>query len=297
MHSSSIVTTRELVRNVAPLLLALVLLAAVPAAASGTNVLVQDPDRAFIGIRIGQSSAAGVQVHSVVPGSAADRAGLAAGDVIVGIGYAGVTGTEELHRLLGELTPGDRVELAVQRDGVERRLDVELGSRAGALRIELDGTFTVISPRMRGTIKGTVVLKHPSQVEDTYVCQEDNCRFSGDDLVWYRIDCIGRGCPAYAMDFYERPVLGVRLLSGRERLDREAAGNTDGLLVGEVFVGGPAWEAGVEVGDVIVDLDETPIARPRDLRRALDGSEGGMMELGVVRDEEPLRLRLYLPHD
>jgi putative serine protease PepD len=77
---------------------------------------VTKSDRAAIGIT-GETSAnssgqgVGVGVISVTPGSTAAQAGVAAGDVIVGINNQKVTSLADLQYVLAELTPGTKVTI------------------------------------------------------------------------------------------------------------------------------------------------------------------------------------------
>jgi S1-C subfamily serine protease len=68
--------------------------------------------------------ASGVRVLHVESASAAEAAGIAVGDVIVGLGEAAVPGVDELQRLLEGATPGQGVGLHVLRQGDRLTLDV-----------------------------------------------------------------------------------------------------------------------------------------------------------------------------
>jgi S1-C subfamily serine protease len=89
--------------------------------------------------RFGYSVQRGAVVTNVVAGSPAARAGLRpgrqlasafgldfprSGDVIVAIGKAPVTGSEDIARIVTNLSPGQVVRFAVERRG--RRLDLPL---------------------------------------------------------------------------------------------------------------------------------------------------------------------------
>lgn len=73
----------------------------------------------------------GVAVSVVEPGSAAARAGLEEGDVIVAFDGDPIRRVEDLFAQLRQRRPGQRVELTVVRDGDRRRLDATLGGREG----------------------------------------------------------------------------------------------------------------------------------------------------------------------
>jgi S1-C subfamily serine protease len=78
----------------------------------------------------------GARVQGVVPGSPADRAGIAPDDVIVDIGKSGsttaVSSVAQLMSEVGRRKPGERVNVTLYRDGGKRRVAVELGDQQDA---------------------------------------------------------------------------------------------------------------------------------------------------------------------
>jgi S1-C subfamily serine protease len=80
-----------------------------------------------------------------------------------------------------------------------------------------------------------------------------------------------------------RAVLGVNV-DGAEP-------NGGGVRIGSVSPGGPAAEAGVKAGDVIVSVRSKPVATGRELVRVMESVEPGeKVELGLKRDGKPLKL-------
>ncbi len=75
----------------------------------------------------------GARVQGVVPGSPADRAGVAQGDVIVEVGKAGsttaISSVAQLMSEVGRRKPGERVNVALYRDRGKRRVGVQLGDQ------------------------------------------------------------------------------------------------------------------------------------------------------------------------
>ncbi|ELT45529.1 S1C family serine protease [Arthrobacter nitrophenolicus] len=71
-------------------------------------------------IRTGQRE--GLRIVEVLPGSPADRAGLAAGDILLTAGGRPVSNAESLQRLLFADAIGQPLDLAVLRDGAESHL-------------------------------------------------------------------------------------------------------------------------------------------------------------------------------
>lgn len=80
---------------------------------SGQNITLGKPSVR----RHGLAGTGGVLVQSVEPGSAAMRAGLTAGDIIVGLGAESVNGVDDLHRLLLADRIGAEVPVNVLRRG------------------------------------------------------------------------------------------------------------------------------------------------------------------------------------
>jgi serine protease Do len=71
----------------------------------------------------------GVLIESVVEGSAAEKAGVQKGDVIVAVNDQAVATPQELTRRIVGTSPGTRVQLSIIRNGKSVTLPVELGQR------------------------------------------------------------------------------------------------------------------------------------------------------------------------
>jgi serine protease Do len=69
----------------------------------------------------------GAEITSVTPGTAADRAGLELGDVIVSIEGAPIHTVAELQERVARLQPGDRIDVGYIRYGTAMATTVELG--------------------------------------------------------------------------------------------------------------------------------------------------------------------------
>ena len=88
---------------------------------------------AFLGVQIASGgmvggSSTGVVVSGVVPGTAAEAAGMAGGDVITGVGDATVDTPQSLSRLLSGSHPGDRVSITwTDGSGQSRTAEVTMG--------------------------------------------------------------------------------------------------------------------------------------------------------------------------
>jgi serine protease Do len=78
----------------------------------------------------GLERAAGALVAAVAPDSAADKAGLQPGDVVLRFNGRPVGDSGELAAMVGESTPGAKVQLEVLRKGERRTLTATLGTAA-----------------------------------------------------------------------------------------------------------------------------------------------------------------------
>jgi len=96
--------------------------------------------RGFLGVGIqdltpelaesfGLEEAKGVLVPDVTPDSAAEKAGIEPGDVIIELDGKGVEKARELQNRIAMIKPGTKVELLILRDGKEKRLLAELSER------------------------------------------------------------------------------------------------------------------------------------------------------------------------
>lgn len=93
------------------------------------------PPQAALGVQLDQNEEL-ARIASVLPGLAADRAGLKAGDVILQVDGVDTKGRQNLQQAIRAHQPGDRVTLLVERDGKQQTLEVTLGSMSDFQRDE-----------------------------------------------------------------------------------------------------------------------------------------------------------------
>ena len=87
----------------------------------------------------------------------------------------------------------------------------------------------------------------------------------------------------YFLPGARRAMLGVNLGASES--------NGGGVRVEGVSPGGPAAEAGVKPGDVIVAVQAKPVTTGRELVRAMEAVEPGeKVELGLKRDGKPVKI-------
>jgi len=84
----------------------------------------------FLGISAeGRGESDGLRLASVLPGTAAARAGLQDGDVVVRLGDQPINAFEDLRRLLAQKRPGDAVSVVYLRDGEDHVTSATLDAR------------------------------------------------------------------------------------------------------------------------------------------------------------------------
>lgn len=98
----------------------------------------KEPTRAFLGVSMttinssiaqmyGFSTDSGAYISGVEPNSAAAKAGLEVGDIIIAFDGQQVTSTSDLMLDVRTKNPGDKVTLTIVRDGNEQNVEVTLG--------------------------------------------------------------------------------------------------------------------------------------------------------------------------
>ena len=209
-------------------------------------------------------SVGGALVESVQKDSAASKAGIEEGDVIVEFDGDRVRSSAELRRLLRETPSGRTVAMKVIRDGKSHNLTAELKASSNFHMPEVQ------IPPMRFDMPRLVVPPMRYEGFPRYPGSPDAHRamlgIAGDDL-----------SPQLAQYF------GVKQGAG--------------VLVSEVTKGGPADHAGLKAGDVIVQVDGKPVRGVEELRGALNenfNGESRKVSLGIVREHHDLNINVDL---
>ena len=124
----------------------------------GVNIYTITPD---IAEAYGVKDNKGALVSQVMPDSAAEKAGIQAGDIIRKVDGQTVDDANALRNAVGLKRSGDTVELEVLRDGSERTIRAKLGEQAASEQVaaeelhpglqgaELE-TLNAVSPRFEG---------------------------------------------------------------------------------------------------------------------------------------------------
>jgi len=219
--------------------------------------------RGYLGVRIGPVDAEraddlglddirGVYIAEVQSGSAAGRAGLRDGDVVVSVMDEPVNAPNDLQSLIARRRPGDTVSVGVWRDGTERTLEVTLM-----------GEDTPVYQEWLSDLRSGP----SSSSSETPEFQPPDDR--QDDAAVTEIDGWS---------------VGLRALSDAEA---SAFGVEKGTYVAYVESGGRAAAAGLPRNVVITHLDDTQIETSSDVVQHLAEATGPVLVRVQRRDGTP----------
>ena len=194
------------------------------------GVVIQGLDKELAD-SFGLDTPKGALISRVEPDSAAARAKLQAGDVILGVNGSPVEDSADLPRIIGEMRPGTEITLDIWRDRKQRIV--------------------------KATLEG-----------------QDNERLQARGA--------GQQSAGGKLGLSARPLTG----SEAERL-----GVPGGLVVEEVA--GPAEQAGLQKGDVILALNNTPVKDVATFRKLLEAA-GDRFALLIQRGDGRIYLAVRL---
>ena len=108
----------------------------------GMTFFNENANRAMLGVTT-EKTDKGVEVKSITKESAAEKAGLKAGDVITKIDDKNIDSPDELSKAIRAHKPGDKVSVSYMRDQKEQKITTELGKYKGvnSFSMEADHDF------------------------------------------------------------------------------------------------------------------------------------------------------------
>jgi serine protease Do len=212
------------------------------------------PDRAR---ELKMSEPYGVEIMSVAADSPAAQAGIRKGDVIVGYRGQRVEGQEQLVRLVRETPVGRQVAVTVFRGGSEARFDVEIGERKATANA-------------------------------LFNCGGEPCEIQIPNVK----------IPYFDFDFPKpRMVTQSRLLGAElESLEGQLGvyfGVKQGVLVRAVDSNSPASGAGLQAGDVIVEVAGKSVRDAGEIRQAVrSAGDENAVPLAVIRNRSRISIQM-----
>ena len=244
-----------------------------------------------LGVTIGDTTgeSRGATVRSVAEESAAEKAGIKEGDVIVRFDGETVRSASQLSRLVSETPAGRAVAIEVTRDGATQKLTATLAEGGQHFRFHgPDGVkewsfdvpeWTIEPPDapLPPPAPGAPRAVRPPRAPHAFAWK------GGDGDFAFRM--LGGGPRK----------LGIEYMELGEQLAAYFKAGSSSVLVTSVDEAGPAAKAGIKAGDVIVKLAGATVSGGDDLRQALSDAEGGSeVAVTVQRDGRPVELKVTL---
>jgi len=257
------------------------------------RVVVRHARGGRLGVTIGDTTgdARGAAVRSVAEGSAALKAGIKEGDVIVRFDGETVRGADQLSRLVAETPAGRPIAIEVTRGGATQTLTATLAEGGHGVRVfrgegpEALGAWDFDMPEWEMSVPHPPAAPHPPLPPGAPRAPMA-WSFRGDGGRDLAFNLLSGGPRKLGIEYME---LGEQLASYFK-----LAGKS-GVLVTSVDADGPAAKAGLKAGDAIVKLGADSIADGDDLRDALSEAEGGSeVAITVQRDGRPVELKVTL---
>jgi len=257
------------------------------------RVVVRHAGGGRLGVTIGDTTGEtrGASVRSVAEASAAEKAGIKEGDVIVRFDGETVRSASQLGRLVAETPAGRAVAIEVARGGATQKLTATLAEGGQGFRVfsgegpQALREWSFDAPDLELMVPDPPGAPHPP-LPPKAPRAPHAWAWKSDDGHDFAFKMLSGGPRKLGIEYME---LGEQLaayfkLSGKS-----------GVLVTAVDVDGPAAKAGVKAGDVVLKLGGDAIADGDDLRTALSEAEGGS-EVGITlqRDGRPVELKVTL---
>lgn len=225
----------------------------------------EKPALAFLGVNL-EKAENGVRIVSVAEASAAEKAGLKEGDVIVSVNGAKETDPAAFRERILSFKPEEQVQLVVLPKGEkkEKTISIKLGSQTlpNSFRMMIPGSPDAPmgpgAPRIRmfrnGEALGPIIEE---EIQRSFSWQGD------------------------------RPQLGIRIQ------DTEAA---NGVTVLDVNEGSPAQKAGIKTDDLITAIDGKEIKDTDEAREALQTvREKSTYSLKLKREGKTMEMQVQIP--
>jgi len=227
----------------------------------GVGVREIDSERARA---LGLKDEYGVEVTRVEDESPAAKAGLKVGDAVLEFNGQRVEGTEQFVRVVRETPSGRTVKLLVHRGGSSMTLPATIATRK---------------------VKGMTTTGIP--MEGMHIEMPRAETFVMPDI-------------PKAMMSWRSAVLGVEAESLGESQLASYFGVKEGVLVRSVMKGTAAEKAGIKAGDVLMKVDDTRVATPRDVTSAVRSARSDSKKtfsVTLMREKKEMSISVTVDDD
>ena len=209
----------------------------------------------------------GVEVSYVDEDAPAGKAGVKISDVVVEYNGQRVEGKEQFIRIVGETPIGRQVKLGIVRQGAPMTLSATIARRSSSVRVSQSARKMA-----------------------------DDARVDAEKLRNKIRDEIGSNLPRPYMG-WSNGQLGLEAESLSDQL-ATYFGVKEGVLVRSVMKGSAAETAGLKAEDVIVKVDNSKVATPREIATQLRTSRPKRnIPLQLMRERKEMSLEVNLPEE
>ncbi len=210
----------------------------------------------------------GVEVTQVEDDTPAGKAGLKVGDVVLEYNGQRIEGTEQFVRMVRETPVGRQIKLGVNRQGTPMTMMATIGQRSNKV-----------------STNSAAVRKMAEDARREAERMRDRIR-----------DEMQNNMPRAYMG-WSNGQLGVEAESLSDQL-ASYFGVKEGVLVRSVKKSSAAEKAGIKAGDVIVKVDSTKVATPKEIATQLRASQSKKtIQLQLFRERKEISLEVTLPDE
>jgi serine protease Do len=247
----------------------------------GDFKMKEDKPRAFLGVTTGVNNDGsndtkpdGAAITNITKGSAAEKAGLKEGDVIIKINDKKVEDPEDLTTTIGSFKPKEEVTVYYKRDGKEKSSKAVLGETQGMGSM----SYSFSSPKT-----GVRSFTIPRTPRSPGVQAIPNFERNGDNMAGF--DQLNR-LDGFSM-FPRQQKLGLKIQDTEE-------GN--GVKVLDTDKDSPAEKAGLKKDDIVTEIGGKKITNTDEAREQLmDNAEKSAYTIKAKRNGSEMSFDIKIP--
>lgn len=245
----------------------------------------------------------GVLVYAIIKDSPADRAGLKVGDLIIEIEGQPITSPMSLQYRIQSLAYDKVASMRVVRTGVTQELVFKLDKASDEEFAQLNGSHTHLLDLNKDLMEldqylpaGSSAGIHLNNQAMQGFLQGQRARQLADQLA-DTAKLAAKLPPGATFQFFAgQPRLGITTEALTPQL-RHYFGVEEGqgVLISSVLEKSAAQKAGLQAGDIVIDINGVSVNSPTKLRQEIIHASVGEVRIGIIRNHQHMELRPILP--
>lgn len=254
------------------------------------RVLELSGNGAFLGV-VTEKTDLGLEINGVTEGSAAEKAGLKIGDVLLKINDTKVEAPFDLTTAMSKLKPEDKVTITYKRDGKEAKTTATLGKRTSDV-MAFGDTNLSWSGNDIAELRNLAELRNPTVRRGVRVRTPRRVPTVPGYPEMAEVPLSTWNNAEDAFSYYSfnmgRPRLGLAIQDVEEG---------KGVKVLSVVEGGVADKAGIKKDDIIVEIDGKELTGVNDAQPMLmhKNIEGSVFKMKVKRNGKTENMEIKIP--